>query len=388
MKNIIFKINEFWSGCLHVKWFVLFTLLIATNESTILSQNATCWNNYRGNSALQGLSSAQIPDNPEIIWNFKTDGAIKASPVVCNGIIVIGSTDGNVYGIGMDGSLKWKINTGNGIEAPALILNGLAYVGNLAGEIFAIELNSGRVKWTYKTDGQVMGSVNYFTNAISRILVVGSYDYFLHGIDPETGKGLWKYEADNFINGTPSIYNNMVVFGGCDGYLHMVNASNGKLNKKVEVATYVAGSVAIANGKAYLGDYDGKFSCLDLKTFNVSWYYEPSEVRQPYIGSPSIDKNLVFIGNRDKYVYCFEKAGGKLRWKTNTAGRIEASPVAAGSRILISNMRGDILALDSSDGKIIWNYELGTPVLGTPALIDNKIIVGAEDGRIYCLGRK
>lgn len=352
------------------------------------SQKSDCWGNFRGNSNLTGVSNAAIPENPELLWSFKASDGFKTSPVVCKNTIVIGSVDGNVYGLTLEGKLLWKINTGNSIEAPALIIEDVAYVGNLGGELFAIELISGKILWSYKTDNQIMGSPNVFNNAISKVIVVGSYDYCLHGIDMKTGKGLWKYEADNFINGTPSVYKGMVVFGGCDGLLHLVNAANGVLRKRIEVATYVASSVAVEDGKAYVGDYDGKFSCLDINSMKVLWTFQNETVKQPFISSPSIFGTKVFIGNRDKYLYCFDKNKGILQWKVNMGASLDASPVLVGDKLLVASMRGDLFLLNSTNGKTIWSYELGSPVMGNPAVINNYIIVGADDGRVYCLGKK
>ena len=45
---------------------------------------------------------------------------------------------------------------------------------------------------------------------------MGSYDYNLHCVDATTGKGLWKYESDNFINGAAALYQGNAVFGGID----------------------------------------------------------------------------------------------------------------------------------------------------------------------------
>src|SRR6056297_3399390 len=166
------------------------------------------WSNFRGDPQLSGTSLADIPAQPELLWSFKTGDAIKAAPVVSEGIIVAGSVDGNVYGITMDGKMKWKINTGNGIEAPALIRDGIAYIGNLDGKVFAIELQTGKTLWTYATEGQIMGAPNYWSGNVPGagnvsetsgsvesgergVVVIGNYDYFLHGIDAATGEGLW-----------------------------------------------------------------------------------------------------------------------------------------------------------------------------------------------------
>jgi hypothetical protein len=45
-------------------------------------------------------------------WTFKTDGPIIGSPAIANGVVYIGSTDGNVYAVDQEtGKQKWKFKT-------------------------------------------------------------------------------------------------------------------------------------------------------------------------------------------------------------------------------------------------------------------------------------
>lgn len=364
-------------------------LLLATFALNInISAQSDCWPNFRGNASLTGVSYASLPDKPTMLWNFKTNDAIKAAPVVCDGTIVVGSVDGNIYGISLEGKLKWKINTENGIEAPALIVDNTAYIGDLDGIVHAIELHTGKVLWTYTTEGQIMGAPNYYEKGSKKILIIGSYDYYLHGIDATTGKGLWKFESDNFINGAAAIYEGNAIFGGCDGLLRKVRLTDGQEISSQEVATYVAGSPAIEKGRAFVGDYDGQFTCLDINSSKTVWSYIDTENQQAIIGSPALSAKDVFIGSRDKYLYSFKKSNGDLNWRVNTRGRVDASPVLVGKKILVATMRGDLLILNSSDGKTEWTYEIGTPIISNPAVIDGYIIAAGQDGRVYCFGEK
>jgi outer membrane protein assembly factor BamB len=69
-------------------------------------------------------------------------------------------------------------------------------------------------------------------------------------------------------------------------------------------------------------------------------------------------------------------------------GRVDASPVIAKEKIVVATMKGDIKILQLKDGKQLMSYELGSPVSSSPAVIDQKIIIGADDGKIYCFGKK
>ena len=42
--------------------------------------------------------------------------------------------------------------------------------------------------------------------------------------------------------------------------------------------------------------------------------------------------------------------------------------------------------LTLADGRELWNYEIGQPVGTSPAVVDDRVIVGAEDGNVYCFG--
>jgi len=56
--------------------FLLAVLMLAS-ASTALGQTADCWGNFRGDEQLKGVSSANIPDRPELLWTFSTGDAGK-----------------------------------------------------------------------------------------------------------------------------------------------------------------------------------------------------------------------------------------------------------------------------------------------------------------------
>ena len=156
----------------------------------------------------------------------------------------------------------------------------------------------------------------------------------------------------------------------------------------IEIATYVAGSPGIVDNVAFIGDYDGGFSAIDLTTKKIKWKWENETSHLPFIASPSVYKEKVIVGNQNKFIYCFNKNDGKLLWKHNSGNKVDASCVVSPSKVLAANMRGDLILLNSADGELVWNYELGSMIYSNPILVNNRIIVGAGDGNIYCLGKK
>jgi outer membrane protein assembly factor BamB len=73
-------------------------------------------------------------------WEFKTGKSITASPTIdANGIIYIGSWDGNLYAINADGTLKWSATMGSPlISSPAIDSKSMLYVGCVDWKLYAV----------------------------------------------------------------------------------------------------------------------------------------------------------------------------------------------------------------------------------------------------------
>jgi outer membrane protein assembly factor BamB len=363
---------------------IIFSILLVQLS---IGQTRSDWYIFRGDPALQGITSNRLPDQPKLVWSFPAGDDLRSSPVFGSGRMVAGSMDGSVYCLDYDGQLKWKFETGNGVEAPALIHGGKVFVGDLDGSLYCLDLQSGKENWSYKADNQISGSPNIWVSGNRALIVFGSYDFYLHCLDAGTGKLIWKYETDNFINGAAACYQGKAIFGGCDGFIHVVDIATGKFEKKIDIATYIASSVAVSANAAFIGDHDGKFSCVDLENEKIVWTWTNDQARLPFLASPSVNQKVAVIGNEDKYTYCFNRFTGELIWRFNSGSRINASPVIAGDRVLVANMRGDLHILDITDGNALWTYELGSAITGNPAISSERFFIAAADGYIYCFGK-
>jgi eukaryotic-like serine/threonine-protein kinase len=101
-----------------MKYFQLIVYLFFVFET--VAQPTDSWPIFRGDQNLKGVSKTVLPAAPKLLWTFTTGDIIKSAPVVANGKVVIGSTDGFVYCLDLKGKQVWKFETGNAIEAPAL----------------------------------------------------------------------------------------------------------------------------------------------------------------------------------------------------------------------------------------------------------------------------
>src|ERR1043165_3714918 len=75
-------------------------------------------------------------------WTFKTDGPIIGSPAVANGVVYIGSTDGNLYAVDQEtGKQKRRVKpfAARQVTSSPTIANGLVYFGGFDGILYAVD---------------------------------------------------------------------------------------------------------------------------------------------------------------------------------------------------------------------------------------------------------
>jgi outer membrane protein assembly factor BamB/ferredoxin len=369
-----------WSGILPA--LLIPGLLLISMFLPAQPRSAGCWSSYRGDAQLTGVSLAKVKSPLKLLWSYNTGDAVKSSPIVCNNSIYVGSNDGFLYALDLQGALLWKFNAGNSIESPPLLIGGQVIFGTLEGTIFSLDGADGKERWRYVTEGQISGAPNVVQTGKGKdfAIIAGSYDYNLHAVEGSTGKPLWKYETDNFINGTPAMFGKIAIFGGCDGHLHLVNTETGQLIDKIDIGTYMASSPSVSGTRVYFGNYDGEFFCFDMKTKKMVW---KTDGGGPFLSSPAVSGKVAVIGSQNKTLYGYDTGSGKILWTFKALGKIDASPVIAGNRVIVASADGRLRILELPTGQESWSYEVGSPMYSTPAVTSGGIVVGADDGGIY-----
>jgi len=240
----------------------------------------------------------------------------------------------------------------------------------------------------YSFDDKISGAANWINNPNGKGIwvIVGSHDARLHCVDLATGKRVWIYETDNFINGAPAVAKGRTVFGGCDGLMHVVNVKDGKKIKEIEIADYIAASAALTDRYAYVGHHGNKFVSVDLDKKKIEWQYGKKQF--PYMGAPAVTKDVIVVGGQDNNLHCINRKDGSKVWTLRTRGNVDSSPVVAGDRVIVGSEDGRLYLVNLKDGSKIWEFEIGQPILSSPAVIDGMVIIGCDDGTVYAFGAK
>src|SRR5208283_383325 len=79
----------------------------------------------------------------KLVWTFTTGGQVASSPAVSNGIVYVGSYDGNIYALNdKTGSYVWSYATGEMVVSSPATADNAGYVGSYNNMLYAFGSSS------------------------------------------------------------------------------------------------------------------------------------------------------------------------------------------------------------------------------------------------------
>ncbi|MFZ0318311.1 MAG: PQQ-binding-like beta-propeller repeat protein [Candidatus Sulfotelmatobacter sp.] len=187
-----------------------------------------------------------------------------SSPAVANGVVYVGSGDGNIYALNANtGAKLWNYTTGGPVDSSPAVANGVVYVGSADSNIYALNATTGTKLWSYATADDIYLSSPAVANGV---VYIGSQDYNVYAVDTATGTRLWSYATGGNVDSSPAVANGVVYIGSYDGNIYALNATTGaKLWSYTTAGTIFPSSPAVTNGVVYIGSNDD-----NLYSFSIS----------------------------------------------------------------------------------------------------------------------
>jgi len=284
----------------------------------------------------------------------------------------------------------------NGWNAPVSV-DGVVYIGTKDGEVIAlVDDGSGNLqdKWSFPSNlGQEDISGVYNTPVVQGNLVyVHGIDGFLYALDKETGQLTgdgWKRPESFFEEPDPLVAgptydpaHDVIISPSEDGSVYFYNAKNGNAFGNVfKTEGPIWSTPAVENGIAFFGSHDHKVYAVNLDDTEKIWDFQTDGV---VAGKPLVFDGKVIAGSFDKTLYALSADEGTLQWSIEGDNWFWAGAITDGRTIFAPNMDGNIYALDRS-GNLLWKYDVGSAIVSRPVLVPNGLVVAAKDGNLLLL---
>lgn len=125
------------------------------------------------------------------------------------------------------------------------------------------------------------------------------------------------------------------------------------------------------------------YACEEEEEGEEIWNYS---LRSPIYSSPSMDENRIIVNGLRGLIVCLDR-NGSVVWniELDEDETLLSSPLMANGRVFITSTltKGKIYCLNLDNGDKIWEKEVSSPIVSSPALYENKIFFAGTDGTIY-----
>ena len=260
-------------------------------ESVTPPPRAEDWHMFMHNLDFSGVSpDTSLAPPLELLWKFKTGGPLHASPVIANGTVYIGSTDGKMYALDAKGwGIKWVFDAGDAIRYSATVLGDRVYFNARNNKVYALDAETGKKLWEFKTKSWMDASLVVADNRV----YVGAFRSKIYLLNARTGELEAMRERTVRIQDTE--------YGCANGVFRPIYPEH---NAKVW-RDHIGGSESYpitANGTVYIGARDGRIHGFDSVANSETWVYQTGGFVD---AAPAISDGILYAASGDGYVYAF-----------------------------------------------------------------------------------
>ncbi|HUS03452.1 MAG TPA: PQQ-binding-like beta-propeller repeat protein, partial [Chitinophagaceae bacterium] len=78
----------------------------------------------------------------------------------------------------------------------------------------------------------------------------------------------------------------------------------------------------------------------------------------------------------------------KTKWNYSSEANVISTPAIVNDLVVFGNQQGTVTALSLKNGKEKWSYKTNGSIYSSPAVHKEKIVFGSADGYVYCLNDK
>jgi outer membrane protein assembly factor BamB len=341
----------------------------------------------RGNAASTGATATSIPEQPQLLWEFRLGGlGFDSGPIVAGGKVFAADADGHLLCLSLSsGELIWKNKFETGFTASPAYHDGHLFIGDLDGVIRAINALSGETLWEYDAKREIDAGANFFGGNV----LVTSQSGSLLALDQKDGRLIWQYETDDQLQCGPTLAGNLTYLGGCDQNLHIVNVESGKAHtEKIPIDAPTGSTPSVCGSVVLVPNYRGQIWAFEAPAHDLLWKFENSQLSTEFKNSVAVSEGRVVAASGNRRVFALDLKNGEVIWDYTLRRRIDSSPVIAGNRVLLAGSDGRVYLLELETGRELWMFEAKGAFLGSPAVAEGRLVLASDRGEILCFGSK
>ena len=333
-------------------------------------------------------SSPEPPSSVQdgaLLWTFTTGGWVLTAPLVVEGVVYVGSDDGNLYALVADsGELLWSFATGDVIRSIPTVFDGTVYFGSNDNHLYALDAATGEELWRYDTEDWVQYSPTV-GNGMVYFPARAEIDRTVHAVDAATGEVVWvsKHPYPIEPRFTPTVHGDRLYAQGAEyGTFYALDAATGEVAWQGEVGSYVESAPTVLEGVVYLTVINQAYA-FDEATGELIWSVNTEEF--PARDFPALVVDGIYYLAPSNYVYALDAASGEEIWSYDAAELSSAPVVADGVLYGASELAEYLFALDASTSEVLWTASTEDFTSHSLAVADGLLYGQLDEGYLFAV---
>lgn len=332
-----------------------------------------------------------VPHPFKVKWVFKSGGAHyehvvpKSAPVLSDGIIYFGSDSGKFWALdAKTGEVRWSYRVlfgsqGKLIFSSPCVFKDTVFFGGYDGNFYALDKKTGLKKWV-TFDADWIGSSPCVAGDLGLVYVGMEYGLWNKkgGITAYRiidGKAAWHLISSDFTHGSPaySKKNRIVVCGSNDNFVYGLNAKSGNIIWKYDTGGEVKAKCVFSPSEKYVafGTFANKYIVLEASNGKLLREFETLGAN--YSNPTWADENTLIFSSLDKRIYAVNVKENKILWVFTTSARVMASPIVHEGRVYCGNNSARLYVIDLATGREVARHQV-TERITNSIIIDGKTI--------------
>ena len=270
------------------------------NVYAVNAEDGSCkWQSHKATD-----TAAQCQDR-------EPDGPIIGGMALVEGILYVGSDDGQLYGIDADsGAVHSCVDLGGAIWTTPLVNDEKLYVTTMEGAVWSARTTRvGDLEPTqiFKTDAALLTDPVLAGDK----LLVGGMGQKLYAIDPENGEKAWEFGGGNWFWGRPVADGDIVYATNLDGKLYAINLADGEAawaDNAFKADEPIRAGALISDGVVVVADRAGNIYSLNAETGKVE-KESLSVIEKRVLANPVELDGAVLVVTQDGDLYRVEPSG-------------------------------------------------------------------------------
>lgn len=144
--------------------------------------------------------------------------------------------------------------------------------------------------------------------------------------------------------------------------------------------------IAVDEEMAYVS-YGNFIYALDITSGSVSWSYpEKASGQVVFYAQPLVSGDYVYVGDLAKTFHKLDRETGAVIWTfTDAKGFFMGKAAESNGVVYVPCNDGDLYALDSSNGELLWTFETDDYLWSQPQVVGDVIYFGSMDHNVYAV---